>query len=417
MKLHRFQPKIRWTALLIGAAILCGTTIGCSFGQLEDPDTDRDPSDPTTPDSTGDPTGKDLTEGVSLSHFDPTKTYDQVDYFSMDVTQYVQLGRYKNLSLTIDPADYAVTDAAVNSELSRILSESHPDAKITDRAVETGDTVIFDYIGRLNGTAFRGGTAFHQTVTVTETNGYIPGFVDGLVGMTPGQTKDVTVTFPEDYGEATLNGQTVVFEMTVHYIVGEPTLDDAFVATYTDGAMTTVEELTASVRSTLVQEAYDSAIRSALWGKINQNALVSDYPEDAVMYYYSYYYAMYSRYAAVYDTSLATILAASGMTEESLFEYCKMMVQVDLVRHAVYRAGGYTCPDEEYQVFLNEYTEDNYDALRATMITSGEADYTKEQARAYFDQMYGNQLRDTCMDELVTKDLAQGMTVTEESAS
>jgi hypothetical protein len=142
-----------------------------------------------------------------------------------------------------------------------------------------------------------------------------------------------------------------------------------------------------------------------------------EYPEEAVMYYYSYYYMMYSQYAAMYGVDLKTILSANGMTEQSMFDYCKMMVQIDLVRHAIYRAGGYTCPEEDYQALLTEYTEANYNSLRSSMIASGESDYTKEQARAYFDEHYGSQLRDTCLDSIVTEALMEGVTIQEESAS
>ncbi|MBQ7338521.1 MAG: FKBP-type peptidyl-prolyl cis-trans isomerase [Clostridia bacterium] len=409
--------RIKALALLLCLAMLGMTLIACNNEPSADSTDGENPLDqdilPDVDPESGDTTGQ-VAKEVSLEDFDPTVSYPLVNYFDMDMTKYVQLGRYKNLSVSIAAADIAVSDEAVQAEIDAVLSEHHPDARVTDRAAQMGDTVVIDYVGKLDGVAFTGGTALNQTITLSETNGYIPGFVDGMVGLIPGEMKEVPVTFPEDYGKEELNGQAVIFEMTVHYIVGEPVLDDAFVAEFTEGEMSTAEEYTASVRAELEQQAYDSAVRNALWTKIMENAAIIEYPADAVLYYYNYYYILYNQYAAMYGLDYDTFLTYNGMTADYLFSYCKAMVQQDLVRHAVYQDGGYVCSDEEYQALLDEYTAANYESLRASMIASGEEDLTMEQARAYFDQTYANQLKDTCLDGIVTAALKKNLTVTEE---
>ncbi len=375
-----------------------------------------------TPDNgaQGDTPGNGTTDDtdVTVKDFDPKKEYLYYNYFAEDMTKYVQLGRYQGLTLTIDPKGAAVSEASVQTMIANTLAEHHPDAKITDRPVAMGDKIVMDYVGKLDGVAFAGGAAYNTTIDVQEKNGFIPGFVDGMVGLTPGVMAEVPVTFPEDYKQKDLAGKDVIFEMTVHYIVGDPKLTDDFVVEFTEGEMTTAEEYTASVRAELEAQAYDSLVRATLWTKIRENAAILDYPADAVMYFYSYYYAMYSQYAAMSGMAYDAFLALNGMSASSIFDYCKnTMVRADLVRHAIYQAGGYTCPDEDYQKMLDEYTEANYESLRASMIASGETEYTKEQAREYFDEHYGNELRDTCLDKIVTAALLESATIEEKSTS
>ena len=413
---------IRWTALVL-SLLLALSLAGCTLLPSETDDQKEGTSDLPLPDGEGtnDPTqeGTDA-QNVTLDQFDPEKVYPLVDYFALNAADYVQLGRYKNMTLSINKSDVTISDTALQAEINAILAAHHPDAKITDRPVQEGDIIVMDYVGKLNGEAFQGGTGLNQTITVnTVSNGFIPGFVDGMIGLVPGEMKEVPVTFPEDYGKEELNGQDAIFEMTVHYIVGKPTLDDAFVADYTEGKMTTAEEFTASLRADIEQQLYDSAVRNALWIKIMENAAVNSYPADAVMYYYGYYYTMYNQYAAAYGMDYKTFLAYNQMTPEYLFEYCKSMVKQDLIRHAVYQAGGYSCTEEQYQNMLDEYTAANYDSLRTAMIAQGETDYTLEQAKAYFHENYESQLKDTCLDGIVTKDLQKNATISvvEESAS
>lgn len=403
----------RILSLLLCVIFLCGMLASCDQpgkdaekdpGQSEQQPENPTPQQPNTP-------GK---SEVSLSDFDPEKTYPLVNYFDLDMTEYVQLGRYKNMSVTLSAKSVTLTDAQLQNEIDAILAAHHPGARITDRPAKEGDTVVMDYVGKLDGVAFQGGTATDQTITISENNGYIPGFVDGIIGLTPGVMAEVPVTFPENYGKEELNGKAVIFEMTVKYIVGTPELDDAFVADYTEGEISTAEAFTASLRQELEDELYAAALRSAIWLKIQENSAVLSYPADAVLYYYQYYYTMYGQYAKMYGLELDTFLQYNGTTQEGLFSYCKEMVKQDLIRHAVYQDGSYSCTDEQYQAFLEEYTVANYESLRASMLAMGEKDYTFEQAKAYFDENYQNQLRDTCIDGVVTEALGANATVTVE---
>lgn len=152
------------------------------------------------------------------------------DYENSDISGMVTLGDYKGIDVTIESA--LLTEEEFESAIDNMLSGYAHYEKITDRAVEEGDTVICDYSGYLDGTQFSGGTDTDATITVSSDSGFIPGFAEAFVGQMPGVEFSFNVTFPEDYGHDELNGKEVTFKATVKYINGEhvtPELTDEFV--------------------------------------------------------------------------------------------------------------------------------------------------------------------------------------------
>ena len=104
----------------------------------------------------------------------------------------------------------------VEETLARIADENRPTAPIAKaRAAKLGDVAMIDFIGRIDGEAFEGGTAEGHSLEIGS-NSFIPGFEEGLVGAKPGTTIDVPVTFPDDYQAAHLAGKLAVFEVKVN---------------------------------------------------------------------------------------------------------------------------------------------------------------------------------------------------------
>ena len=85
------------------------------------------------------------------------------------------------------------------------------------RAVKSGDFVVIDFEGFLDGVAFEGGKAENYTLEIGS-NSFIPGFEDGIIGMKAGKSKDIEVTFPEAYGNKDLAGKPTVFKVEVKEI-------------------------------------------------------------------------------------------------------------------------------------------------------------------------------------------------------
>ena len=106
----------------------------------------------------------------------------------------------------------------IDDMLSRIADENRPTVALTKpRAARLGDLLTIDFVGRINGEAFEGGTAEGHALELGS-NSFIPGFEDGLVGAKTDESRDVSVTFPEDYQAAHLAGKLAVFEITVRDI-------------------------------------------------------------------------------------------------------------------------------------------------------------------------------------------------------
>ena len=101
----------------------------------------------------------------------------------------------------------------VNDALKRIADENRPTVAVDKpRAAKLGDVAVIDFIGRVDGEAFDGGTAEGHALELGS-NSFIPGFEDGIVGAKPGDTINVKVTFPADYQAAHLAGKGAVFEV------------------------------------------------------------------------------------------------------------------------------------------------------------------------------------------------------------
>ncbi len=140
----------------------------------------------------------------------------------------VTVGQYKGIK--IPKYEYTVTDADVEKDIQNTLERLAKSVDVTDRPAAMGDTVNIAFVGKKDGVAFEGGTAESYDLTLGS-HTFIPGFEEGVVGMAIGETKDLGVTFPEDYQEESLKGQPVVFTVTVHKITGKelPVLDEELV--------------------------------------------------------------------------------------------------------------------------------------------------------------------------------------------
>ena len=131
-------------------------------------------------------------------------------------------------TLELERPTTPVADNDIEEAVERIVA-TNPNFKPKDGPAQTGDRVTIDFVGKLNGEAFDGGTATDAPITLGA-GGFIPGFEEGLEGVTAGDDKIIEATFPEAYGEPKLAGKTVTFEVKVKEVAGSeaPTLDDEF---------------------------------------------------------------------------------------------------------------------------------------------------------------------------------------------
>ena len=169
----------------------------------------------------------------------------------------VKLGAFKGLKFvrTVKP----VTDEEVEESIKSALDNAGSWEPIGDRAVEEGDRTVIDYSGSVDGVKFDGGTAEKQNLVIGS-HTFIPDFEEQVVGMKVGESKDIDVTFPEDYHEKTLAGKAAVFAVTLHEATHKvvPALDDESVKDISESC-DTVEEYRASVRAEIEKKHNDEA--------------------------------------------------------------------------------------------------------------------------------------------------------------
>lgn len=162
--------------------------------------------------------------------------------------------------LTITRPVAEVSQEQIDEALARIAEQNtqyEPRAK-TAKAKD-GDAVVMDFVGKIDGEAFEGGSAEQQTL-VLGSGQFIPGFEDQLVGVKAGEEKEVTVTFPEEYGAEHLAGKEAVFDVKVHEVRAPKTadVDDEFAKGL---GLESLEQLTGLVKDQLKAE-HDGASRA-----------------------------------------------------------------------------------------------------------------------------------------------------------
>jgi trigger factor len=122
----------------------------------------------------------------------------------------VDLSKIKLERMVVEADDKAIDEALSNLAEN---AQNFEDRKKSSKAKD-GDQVVIDFIGKVAGEAFEGGSA-EDFPLVLGSNQFIPGFEDQLVGVKTGDEKAVEVTFPEEYGNKDLAGQPAVFDVTV----------------------------------------------------------------------------------------------------------------------------------------------------------------------------------------------------------
>jgi trigger factor len=128
--------------------------------------------------------------------------------------------------LVVNKPNVEVSDADVDKMLEKLRKQRSTWEEV-DRAAQEDDQVVMDFLGKINGEAFEGGAAEDYTLELGSKR-FIAGFEDQLIGLKAGDSKEVNVTFPEEYQSEELAGKPAVFEVTVKAVKGPklPELDD-----------------------------------------------------------------------------------------------------------------------------------------------------------------------------------------------
>ena len=168
----------------------------------------------------------------------------------------VKLGKYKGLK-AVKP-EVKVTADDVKDRL-KAMAERNSRLESVDRKAKKGDTAVIDFEGFDNGVAFDGGKGENFSLELGSGT-FVPGFEDQVIGMKPGEEKDIDITFPENY-HADLAGKAVVFHVKVNEVkVKEtPKLDDDFAKDVSE--FETLAELKADLKKKIAEEREEQVKR------------------------------------------------------------------------------------------------------------------------------------------------------------
>ena len=275
----------------------------------------------------------------------------------------VTLGTYKGVK--VGKTDVEVTDADVDAHIDRERDKNSRTVEVTDREVRDGDSIVLDFEGFVDGTAFEGGKGNDYSLTIGS-HTFIPGFEEALIGAQIGVETDVNVTFPEDYQAEELAGRPAVFKCTVKKIQEKqlPELDEDFVGEVSEES-DTVEEYREEVKRTLTERKEEEAknIREdeAIEALIAEAQM--EIPDAMVETQQRQMVQDYAQRMQAQGISMEQYTQITGVTTKMLLEQMKPQalrrIQSRLVLEAVVKAENIQASEEEFdeevQAMANAY--------------------------------------------------------------
>jgi len=217
---------------------------------------------------------------------DPTfKKYEKVEdgidvELTISLRPTIEVEGYEKLAPSYD--EPTVEESEIEDRLKTLLDNNAPFKKITEeRALANDDQATFDFVGKIDGEEFEGGKAENFELIIGSGQ-FIPGFEEQMVGLNKGETKDLTVTFPEDYQSTDLAGKEAVFTVTINEIKAKSSteLDEAMVKRLIPGdenatADTVKDKVAEQVKSEKISKLYNETLKPQLI-----EALVAEYNFD-----------------------------------------------------------------------------------------------------------------------------------------
>lgn len=316
---------------------------------------------------TGESGSMSQTNGSNEASVPPEENNVKVPYVPLKqvkVEDYVTLGDYGDLSVTVNAREANDENAydLLNSIYVRYVGAEN--GGIQDRAVEDGDTVVIDFEGKMDGEVFAGGTAAGYDLTIGS-GSFIAGFEDGLIGVMPGETVDLNLSFPDPYPpNPDFSGQPVVFTVTVQFIrparielqdMQDEVAAAAAVNEIGDAGIDTVEKLFAYVKEYL-EEQYRSAFQESVLTLVLDRCEFKELPESMTAYYRQ---AFMNYYEIMFGGDPSMYFYYYGLDyQEEIDRAVKDSVQQNLAFQAIADRENLNVDDEELQEKLLEYAKE-----------------------------------------------------------
>lgn len=271
----------------------------------------------------------------------------------------VKLGDYKGLEVT--PLEETVTEEEINEQLSNHQARL-AEMSVKEDAIVEGDTATIDFEGFVGEEAFEGGKGEDYDLEIGS-NTFIPGFEEQLVGSKTGDSKDVVVTFPEEYHAAELAGKEATFKVTVKEVKGKvlPELNDDF-AKEVDESVEGLDALRTKLTEQTTEEKKQTAaqaLRDDLVEKAAANAEV-DIPQAMIDSEVDRMLQEFGQRLSQQGMNLDLYYQFSGQDEEALRaqmkEDAESRVRVSLTLEAIAAAEGIEVTEEDVNAELEKMT-------------------------------------------------------------
>lgn len=273
----------------------------------------------------------------------------------------VTLKEYKGKSVSVYKKTIAEED--VQTSLNKDAEQIARIVEVTDRAAEKDDRVTIDYVGTTGGAAFEGGSAEGYELELGS-NSFIPGFEEQVVGMNINDTKDINVTFPEEYHSDELKGKDAVFNVKLNSIKTKelPEIDDEFAKDVSE--FDTLDEYKADIKAKLektVEEQFDSESQNKIVELLVESMEV-EVPECMVESQIDYMLRELEYNFQNQGFPLDQYMQMTGMTTEKLREQYKEQamehVKAQLALETVQKAENIEVTDEDVEAELVKMSEE-----------------------------------------------------------
>ena len=374
-------------SIILAGIVACTLFTACSKATNEtEVDTNTTVTESGAATEAADSTGSDAAgtdssvSGITID-FDNLTTKNLTDVTAAD---YVTLGEYNGV--TVEATKQEVTDEDVDAYLQNLFTSNPPMTEVTDRAVENGDTVNIDYVGKYADTkeAFDGGTAQGADLVIGS-NSYIDGFESGLVGVKKGETVDLNLTFPENYGAADLAGKDVIFTVTVNSIsVAGTEMTDEWAAGLGFDGVTDIASLKTYAKNTLTEQAleeYNATVENNAIQTVFESSTFADVPEELVNRYLIQQNQLVEYYATMYSYMYGSAVSAAdvvnvymqnegfvGTADDYLYSIARDMTNQYLMFQTIADEQGLTVTEDE----IDEYLKTAYESASSTAFSSFE---------------------------------------------
>ena len=347
-------------ALIAGAAALCMMTAGCGSQSTET----------TTASAAATEAAAAATTAAAAAAQEEEQAWkkDDTSYLSgITASDYVELpDDYKHQSVEVAKPDDP-TDEEVEQRIQAVL-QSNGALEEVDRKVEEGDTVNIDYVGKIDGEEFAGGSGSYDLLIGS--GAFIEGFEDGLIGAKKGETLNLNLKFPDDYPAEDVAGKDVVFTVTVNKI-SEYALSDDFVKSLNltndfGQAVTDVDTFREYIRSNMIEEnegTYTWLIKHEIDNNLLETVTFKqDIPASMLESYYFQYQNYLSNAASSNYMDLATFMqkqygATADNYDTMIRDFAKQGAQLGLIYQAIADERELNPTEEEIRTAIAEYVK------------------------------------------------------------